>query len=244
MNEVVWHDLECGRYREDLPLWLELASQLAGDDRALLDVGAGTGRVTIPLARAGHHVCALDLDPALLSELELRAAGLPVETLCADARDFELPGRRFPLIVVPMQTVQLLGGRDAHLSFFRRARSHLAEGGLIAVAIAVAEDFEEFEWRDGDMAPLPDIAEIEGRAYFSQPTAVRRVDGTFVLQRHREVVQADGARSSSDDRIALDILTVEALQQAAGPAGLRPRAQHRIDATEEHIGSEVVVFGV
>ncbi|HEX3617302.1 MAG TPA: methyltransferase domain-containing protein [Solirubrobacteraceae bacterium] len=244
MNEVVWHDLECGRYREDLPLWLELASQSAGDDRPLLDVGAGTGRVTIPLAEAGHHVCALDLDPVLLSELELRAAGLPVATICADARDFELPGRRFPLILVPMQTVQLLGGRDAHLSFFRRARSHLAEGGLIAVAIAVAEDFEEFEWRDGDMAPLPDIAEIEGRAYFSQPTAVRRVDGTFVLQRHREVVEADGARSSSDDRIALDVLTVEALQQAAEPAGLRPRAQHRIEATEEHIGSEVVVFGV
>jgi len=245
MSEViVWHDLECGRYRQDLSLWLELASQLVLSDDAVLDVGAGTGRVTIPLAQAGNRVVALDLDPLLLAELERRAAGLAVQTIRADARDFELPGRRFPLIVVPMQTVQLLGGRDAHRAFFSRARSHLGPGGLVAVAIAAAEDFEEFEWREGDMVPLPDIAEIDGRAYFSQPTAVRRIEGTFVLERHREIVEADGARRGSDDRIALDILTVEALQHAAALAGLHLRTQRRIEATEEHIGSEVVIFGV
>jgi cyclopropane fatty-acyl-phospholipid synthase-like methyltransferase len=243
MNEVVWHDLECGRYREDLALWLELAAQLVADGQALLDVGAGTGRVTIPLAEAGHHVVALDRDQVLLSELALRAAGLPVEAICADARDFELD-REFPLIVVPMQTIQLLGGGDAHTAFFRCARSHLGAGGRVAVAIAASEDFEEFECQDGDMAPLPDIAEIDGRAYFSQPTAVRRLDNTFLLERHREIVEVDGARSGSDDRIALDIVTVEQLDQAAQRAGLRRSGRRRIEATDEHIGSEVVIFGV
>jgi SAM-dependent methyltransferase len=244
MNEVVWHDLECGRYREDLALWLELASQLVPRGEALLDVGAGTGRVTIPLAQAGHEVVALDRDQVLLSELERRAAGLPVETVCADARDFERPDRVFPLIVVPMQTVQLLGGPAAHGAFFGCARAHLAAGGLVAVAIAASQDFEEFEWQSGDMAPLPDIAEIAGRAYFSQPTAVRRVERTFVLERHREIVEVDGARSSSDDRIALDIVAVEDLQRAAQQAGLRLSDRHRVEATDEHIGSEVVIFGV
>ena len=243
MNDVVWHDLECGRYREDLGLWLGLAAQLVADGQALLDVGAGTGRVTIPLAEAGHHVVALDRDQVLLSELKLRAAGLPVEAVCADARDFELD-REFPLIVVPMQTVQLLGGGDAHTAFFRCARAHLGSGGCVAVAIAASEDFEEFECHDGDMAPLPDIAEIDGRAYFSQPTAVRRLDNAFLLERHREIVEVDGARSGSDDRIALDIVTVEQLEHAAQRAGLRPSGRHRIQATDEHIGSEVVIFGV
>jgi len=244
VSEVVWHDLECGRYRQDLELWLELAARLVPAGHALLDVGAGTGRVSIPLAQTGHHVVALDRDQVLLSELERRSAGLPVETVCADARDFALPGREFPLIVVPMQTVQLLGGGDAHAAFFRCAQAHLAVGGCVALAIAASEDFEEFELLDGEMAPLPDIAEIDGRAYFSQPTAVRRLEDTFLLERRREIVEADGARISSDDRIALDIITVEDLQQAAQRAGLRSSDWRRVEATDEHIGSEVVIFGV
>ncbi|MGH2863101.1 MAG: class I SAM-dependent methyltransferase [Solirubrobacteraceae bacterium] len=244
MSGVVWHDLECGRYRQDLSLWLELAAQAVSADEALLDVGSGTGRVSLPLAQAGHRVVALDRDDELLRELGRRTASLAVETVCADARDFLLPGRVFPLIVVPMQTIQLLGGAGAHAAFFRCARTHLAPGGLVAVAIAASENFEEFQWRDGDLGPLPDIAEIDGRAYFSQPTAVRRVQDTFVLERHREIVGSDGARTGSDDRIVLDIMTAADLHQAAASAGLRPHALRRVEPTDEHIGSEVVIFGV
>jgi SAM-dependent methyltransferase len=250
VSTVVWHDLECGRYRQDLPLWLELAELATGgldrsgaaDDGAVLDVGSGTGRVSIPLAQAGHTVVALDRDPQLLAELEHRAADLPIQTVCADARDFSLEPQSFPLILVPMQTIQLLGGHAAHAAFFRCAGAHLAPGGTVAVAIAALEDFEEFEWQDGDLAPLPDIAEIGGRAYFSQPTAVRRVQDTFVLERHREIIEPDGTRTADDDRIALDITTVADLQAAAEPCGLRLRAVRRVEPTEEHIGSEVVIF--
>ena len=70
-RDVVWHDLECGGYDADLPLWRELAREAAG---GVLDVGAGTGRVALDLAAAGHDVTALDLDPALLDVLA-RARG-------------------------------------------------------------------------------------------------------------------------------------------------------------------------
>ena len=243
MNEVVWHDLECGQYREDLGLWLELAADQVIPGQALLDVGAGTGRVSLPLARAGHRVVALDRDQELLAELERRGAGLPIETVCADARDFDLGGRSFPLIVVPMQTLQLLGGGAAHAHFFRCARAHLPAGGLVAVAIAASVDFEEFEWQDGGAAPLPDIVEIGGRAYFSQPTAVRRDGDTFVLERRREIVESSGELTSSHDRIALDIVSGGGLERAAAAAGLRTRDRRRIAPTQEHIGSEVVIFG-
>ena len=244
MSSVVWHDLECGRYRQDLALWLELAAQAVVEGESILDVGCGTGRVTLPLAQAGHRVVALDRDPELLGELERRAAGMRVEAIRADARDFSLPGRAFPLMLVPMQTIQLLGGSQSHAAFFRCARAHLASGGIVAVALAASEDFEEFEWHEGDSEPLPDIAEIDGRAYFSQPTAVRRVDNTFILERHREVVEADGVRTGSDDCIALDLVTVADLHRAAASAGLRPHTLRRVEPTDEHIGSEVVIFGV
>ena len=63
---VAWHDVECGGYRADLPLWRELARAEAGP---VLDVGAGTGRVALDLARAGHSVTALDREPELLDAL-------------------------------------------------------------------------------------------------------------------------------------------------------------------------------
>ena len=54
---VVWHDVECGQYSADLALWDELAAREPGP---ILDVGAGTGRVSLVLAALGHDVTALD----------------------------------------------------------------------------------------------------------------------------------------------------------------------------------------
>jgi precorrin-6B methylase 2 len=73
---VIWHDLECGAYAEDLPLWRSLAAS-RGDP--LLDVGAGTGRVALDLAAAGYQVTALDRDPELLDALQRRALGRNTE---------------------------------------------------------------------------------------------------------------------------------------------------------------------
>src|SRR4051794_40089314 len=48
--DALWHDLECGAYREDLALWHTLAGVTGGP---VLDVGAGTGRVSLDLAARG-----------------------------------------------------------------------------------------------------------------------------------------------------------------------------------------------
>jgi len=238
MSAIGWHDVECGGYRADLPLWRELAAQEAGP---VLDVGAGAGRVALDLARAGHDVTALDLDADLLAELRARAEreGLSVRTEQADAAGFELSGPLFGLILVPMQTIQLLPGRAARSAFLASAREHLAAGGL--VALAVAEEFEPFE---ADMAhPLPpDTGERDGWRYRSFPVAIRRQSDRVVLERVRVLTAPDGTTSSEDDAIALTNLTADDLEAEGRAAGLRPEAPHTIDETDAHMGSTVVML--
>ena len=81
---VIWHDVECGGYAQDLSLWRSLADD-HGDP--VLDVGAGTGRIALDLARRGHEVVALDHDAALVAELARRAGELTVTAITAVSED-------------------------------------------------------------------------------------------------------------------------------------------------------------
>ena len=238
ISTVVWHDLECGTYTEDLPLWLGLAAELGGP---VLDIGAGSGRVALALARAGHSVLALDSDVELLAALEQRARAqdLPVSIIHADARECRL-AEQVPLAIVPMQTIQLLGRAGGRARFFAAVRASLRPRG--ALAIAISESVEEFEWRDGDPFPLPDIVEHDGTVYSSQPTAVRAVGDTFVLERRRELIGPGGERSIEEDVIVLEVLDGQLLIAEAESAGFRCSAQRSIAPTAEHVGSEVLIF--
>ncbi len=243
-SQVVWHDLECSGYEQDLPLWLELAAK-QGPGARILDVGAGTGRVSLALARSGYEVVAVDLAAELLAALaeRARADGLVLSTLAADARKLELADQQFALCAVPMQTIQLFGGTRARSEFIAVAGAHLRPGGVLAIAIAATRDFEEFEWHDGDPFPLPDIIEIDGSVYCSQPTVVRKDGDSFVLERRREVIDAVGGREQSQDVIVLDTVSVGELEEAGQRAGLKPLGVRAIDPTAEHIGSQVVLLG-
>jgi SAM-dependent methyltransferase len=234
--EVVWHDVECGAYAEDLPLWRDLATVHGGP---VLDVGAGTGRVALHLAGRGYEVVALDRSPALLAALRERAEGLPVETVQADARSFDLGERRFALVIVPMQTAQLLGGPDGRAAFLRCAAAALAPGGLVAVAIADAlEAFDEGH----DIPPLPDIREIDGIVYSSRPVAVRDEPDAAAIHRIRETVDIAGNRTVEDDVIRLDRVDAATLEAEAAAVGLRPRRARRIPPTDDYVGSTVVML--
>jgi SAM-dependent methyltransferase len=231
MNVVVWHDLECGAYSADLPLWDELA-----DGGSVLDVGAGTGRVALRLARNGCTVTALDRDPVLLSVLADRAeeAGVTVRTVVADAADFDV-GEGFDLVAVPMQTIQLLPERAG---FFAAAKRAVVPGGRVAVAIAT--DLEPY---DGTPPlPPPDLGQVEGWTYLSQPIAIRVLDDHVLIERIRQMIGPEGERATFDDVIRLQIVTPGGLAEEAAEHGLEAEELRHIPETPEHVASEVVVF--
>jgi SAM-dependent methyltransferase len=103
----------------------------------VLELGAGTGRITLALARDGIAVHALDIEPDMLRRLrrklddespEVRARVTIVED---DMGSFEL-AERFALVIAPFRAL-LHNLTDAdHLACFRRVREHLRPGGRLA----------------------------------------------------------------------------------------------------------------
>jgi SAM-dependent methyltransferase len=240
--KVIWHDLECGGYRADLPLWRELAAA-SGEPTGhcpILEIGAGSGRVALDLAAAGYPVTALDIDRQLLDALRARATRTGVEVLRADARKFELERHDFSLCLAPMQTVQLLGGAAGRSEFLRRARAHLRPGGLLACAIVT--DFECFDCTGGEPGPTPETVELDGRIYASRATRVSEGDERFLVERERRIGRGARQQSPERDVIELDVLSVAQLEREALQAGLRPGTARRIAATDEHLGSDVVML--
>jgi SAM-dependent methyltransferase len=232
---VIWHDVECGGFEADLPLWAELAD--AGGE-PLLELGCGTGRVALHLARLGHRVAAIDVERDLVEALRERAerAGLEVAAEQDDAAGFELD-RRFALILAPMQLIQLLDGPRRRLDCLRSAASHLLPGGRLALAIV-----------DGaptgiPAAPLvPDVRELDGWVYSSLPLGALRDGDVLEVERLRQAVDPEGHLSEARDTVQLQILSPQQLEAEAGAAGLRPVARRLIEPTQSHVGSTVVVL--
>jgi SAM-dependent methyltransferase len=231
---VIWHDVECGAYDGDLGLWVELASETSG---TVLELGSGTGRVALHLARAGVEVVALDRSPDLLAELRRRAAeaGLTIEAVEADARGFTLP-RPLPLILGPMQFVQILGGFSGRSAMLGAAAAHLEPGGHLALTLA------EPEAEGAPVPPPPDVRELEGWIYSSLPVEIRDVPGGFELHRLRQLVSPAGELTDELDVVRFDQLTPEALATEAQAVGLRVAGIREIPPTVRYVGSAVVLL--
>jgi SAM-dependent methyltransferase len=230
---AIWHDVECGGYEADLPLWEELAERRGGP---VLELGCGTGRVALHLARRGHRVYGVDRDHELILELAERARGLPVEPICTDALDLDLD-EAVTLALAPMQFLQLLRSTDSRQRCLRRTASALRPGGLLAVAIVARLP----AW-SGGLLPLPDVREVDGWIYSSLPTGVGVVGPQLKLNRLRQIVSPDGKLRAESNEIQLLLMEPDEVEAEARPAGFVPAGHRTVPATEEHVGSVVVLL--
>jgi len=125
----------------------------------VLEIGCGTGRLTIPLARAGHEVWAVDVSAAMLDQLRAKLADEPpevqarVRVVQQDATALDLPERRCRLAVIPFNVLMLIPDLTAERRALAAAAAHLAPGGLLALDVMNPLTLS----LDADSKPSPSI---------------------------------------------------------------------------------------
>lgn len=143
-EDAVLYDYEYRRRRADVTFYRQLARRLP-PGAPILDLGAGTGRLAIPLARDGHPVVAVDQAPAMLDRLRQRLAGSPapiaarVEPVVGDLRTFDLGRRRFPLAIAAFNVVEHLYTRVELAAFLARVAAHLEPDGTLAFDVQMPD---------------------------------------------------------------------------------------------------------
>jgi len=150
-----YYDLDLLEDPGDLALYEALARR---SDGRILELGAGSGRLAVPLAVRGHAVTAVDLDPAMIGrardawqraivELGRSDGGLEgsaegrsgasagsLELVEADMRDLDLPGR-FDLAILALNTLLLLGDRGSQQAALATMARHLTPNGVAVVDV-------------------------------------------------------------------------------------------------------------
>lgn len=152
-----FYDRLVGPDRAEIREMLALAREAEGP---ILDVAAGSGRLTVPLVRSGKRVTAIDLSDDMLSRLRRT---LPdhtmLECVVGDMRDFSLP-QRFGLVIIGATSITLLDSVGRSL-LYASVRRHLAARGVFAFTVAGDASAESFSVsRDREIeVPGPDGAE-------------------------------------------------------------------------------------
>ncbi len=147
------YDLDLQDDPGDLDLWLALADRADG---AILELAAGSGRLAVPLAAAGHPVTAVDIDATALDRGRRRAAEAGSATaeritfVEADLLGLRLPDAgTYALAFIGLNSLMLLPTRAAQREAFVTMAAHLAPGGLAVVDVWLpdAEDLGRFDGR-------------------------------------------------------------------------------------------------
>ena len=116
----------------DVAFYGELARASGGP---VLELGCGTGRTLLPIARAGIACVGVDASPAMLAVLRQKSPPPNLELLEGRMERLELPGRRFRLVTCPFRAFSHLLDVDSQLAALAAVRRHLEPGGTFALDV-------------------------------------------------------------------------------------------------------------
>src|SRR5579859_621323 len=116
---------------------VEVLAELAGDGRAL-ELGIGTGRVALPLARRGVPVHGIDLSRAMVARLRAKPGGDAIGVSIGDFASTTVDGS-FAVAYLVFNTIMNLTTQDAQVACFANAAAHLEPGGCFVIEVGVPE---------------------------------------------------------------------------------------------------------
>jgi SAM-dependent methyltransferase len=112
-------------------------AQLAGGGRAL-ELGVGTGRIALPLARRGVPVHGIELSNAMVSRLRAKPGGDEIGVTIGDFATATADGE-FSLAYLVFNTIGNLTTQDAQIACFRNAARHLEPGGCFVIEVGIPD---------------------------------------------------------------------------------------------------------
>lgn len=222
-----FYDLDLRDDPGDLDLWLALADRADGP---VLELAAGTGRLALPLAEAGHRVTAVDLDPAMLGRARERAsaAGIAEDDDRLRLVEADLLGLRlqdageYALSFIALNSIMLLADRRAQREAFVTMATHLRSGGLAAVDVWLpdAEDLARFDGRVILEWPRTDLE--TGHVVTKAGSAIHdAATATVSLTTIYEAAPQGGTPARWVRRDTLRLVSADELAGFAEDAGLR-----------------------
>jgi SAM-dependent methyltransferase len=178
----------------DLPFYVDLAKRSGGP---VLEIGCGTGRVLLSIAREGIEIDGVDNSPAMLQVLKARMQLEPsvvrarANVHVADMRRFQL-GKKYPLAIIPFRPMQHMYTLADQVGALMTVAAHLHENGLLAfdvffpqfemIPAGIGEEALDCEWSVDSLPPTTI------RRYFRKESfdKVRQTfSGTFIFRTYQ-----------------------------------------------------------
>ena len=181
----------------DVPFWLSLAEREGGP---IVEWGAGTGRIAVPLAGAGFEITGVEVSERMVERGREKSEA--VEWVIGDMRSAKL-GRRYGLAVCAYNSFLCLLNVDDALAFLRNAREHLEPGGLLGIEVSAFSPEE--------LVDPPGGPELHHDFTRERPNgrldrfSVSRYDAASQLLRMRLFYELYGASGELEERRAHDL---------------------------------------
>lgn len=208
--------------RRDIKFWERMSSPVDGP---ILELGCGTGRVALPLARNGSHIVGIDRSESMLSRARMRAQRLKLQSrlqlIRGDIRHLPFPDKTFPLVMAPYGILQSLLDEDLLRATLEDVNRVLARNGTFGLElVADLPAWDEYSNRTtlrGERGPHGKPIRLIETVKQDRKNHITRFEQEFVEGRGRAVTRRKF-------KLAFRTLTVPQMVERLERAGMQVSA--------------------